>query len=550
MRGPRKSRSGRGSSYPFRVWLGEELKIESEVMRKIVLYDTTLRDGAQTEGISLSLDDKLKIAMRLDAFGIPIIEGGWPGSNPKDLGFFKEIRKRPVKQAKIAAFGATRRAHTRVSQDANIQALLQAKTQVVTIFGKTSDLHVVEVFRTSLKENLSMIRDSVAYLKSKNLEVIYDAEHFFDAFRSNPEYAVETVEEAVRSGADVICLCDTNGGSLPEEIAEGVEQIRRRFSISLGIHCHNDMNLATANSIVAVQKGCEQVQGTINGYGERCGNTDLTSILPILELRLGYRCLGSARAEELTRLSHYVAEVCNMPVEHNQPFVGPSAFAHKGGVHIDAVVKNAKTYEHIDPAKIGNQRKFLVSELSGKANILVKAKEMDLHLSQGGRQTRAILTKIRELENQGYQFEAAEASFQLLMKKMTGKYKKFFDLLGFKVIDVKHEDGKIVSEATVMLKVNGVQEHTAAAGDGPVNALDNALRKALLKFYPVIERIHLTDYKVRVINGEQGTAARVRVFIQFQDESSSWQTVGVSENIIEASWEALVSAIEYKLLQG
>lgn len=519
-------------------------------MAKIFLYDTTLRDGAQTEGISLSLDDKLKIAQRLDAFGIDYIEGGWPGSNPKDLSFFKEVKKLALKYSKIAAFGSTRRANHKVSEDANIQALLDAKTKTVTIFGKSWDMHVTDVFKTSLKENLAMVHDSVAFLKEKKLEVIYDAEHFFDGFKSNPEYALQTVEEAARAGADVVVLCDTNGGTLPETVAAAFDEVRIRIESALGIHCHNDMNLGVANSVAAVQHGCVQVQGTINGYGERCGNADLTSVVPILQTKLGYQCVASKKLGELTELSRYVAEMCNMPLRANQPFVGTSAFAHKGGVHIDAMAKNAKTYEHIEPSVVGNRRKFLVSELSGKTNILMKAREFNVDLDKETPETKDILHKIRQLESEGYQFEAAEASFELLMKKMTGKYKKHFDVLGFKVVDAEAAGSGVVSEATVKLKVGAEEEHTASSGDGPVNALDNALRKALKRFYPVISTIHLTDYKVRVVNSQAGTAAKVRVFIQFQDGKDTWQTVGVSANIIEASWLALVDAIEYKLHRG
>lgn len=530
--------------------------------KRICFYDTTLRDGAQTEGISLSLADKLDIARKLDDFGIDYIEGGWPGSNPKDMEFFKELARTPLKRSKVAAFGSTRRAHGKAEHDANILGLLEAKTKVVTIFGKSWDLHVTDVFRTSLKENLAMISESVAYLKTKKLEVIYDAEHFFDGFRSDRKYALSTLREAAKAGADVIVLCDTNGGSLPFEVRCAVEEASKTVKVPLGIHCHNDVNLAVANSLLAVEKGCVHVQGTINGYGERCGNADLTSLIAIILSKgdiFGNRPSMSAallrktskiRLKELTEVSRFVAEVCNMPLQFNQPFVGTSAFAHKAGVHVDAMVKNARTYEPIDPALVGNQRRFLVSELSGKTNILAKAREFNVDLAKDSPEMRNILAKIRELENEGYQFEAAEASFELLVKKLTGKYNPYFDHLGFRVMDTKEEDKGVVSEASVKVKVRGEIEHTAAAGDGPVNALDNALRKALKRFYPVIADIRLTDYKVRVVNSQAGTAAKVRVFIQFQDDRKSWQTVGVSENIIEASWQALVDAVEYKLHKG
>jgi 2-isopropylmalate synthase len=516
-------------------------------MKKIQIYDTTLRDGTQGEGMSLSLGDKVLLAKRLDEFGIDYIEGGWPGSNPKDLQFFKEARKLKLRRAKIVAFGSTRRAHVKASSDEQVKLLLEAGTKVITVFGKSWDFHVKEALKTSLKENLLMIRDTVSFLKSKKKEVIYDAEHFFDGFRASPEYAIRSIREAAKAGADLICLCDTNGGSLPHEIAVAVKRARKSVRSPLGIHVHNDGGLAVANSIAAIQHGAIQVQGTVNGYGERCGNANLTSIIPVLQLKMGLRVLSERKLKQLTELSHYVAEVCNMPVETNQPFTGKSAFAHKGGVHVNAMLKNARTYEHIDPVKVGNRRRFLVSELAGKSNVLLKSEELRLGLSKDSPETRAILEELQNLENQGYQFEAAEASFELLMKRELGKLKKHFDVLEVRVLDEKIGEGAPVSEATVKVKVGDEVEHTTADGDGPVNALDNALRKALRKFYPVVEKIHLTDYKVRVVNSEAGTAAKVRVFIQFQDEKDSWSTVGVSENIIEASWLALVDAIEYKL---
>ncbi len=519
-------------------------------MKKIQIYDTTLRDGTQGEGVSLSLNDKLMLARRLDAFGIDFIEGGWPGSNPKDMAFFKEVKKLKLKHAKVAAFGSTRRAHAKAAQDDQIKMLLEAETKVVTVFGKSWDLHVKEVFKTSLKENLNMIYDTVSFLKSKKKFVIYDAEHFFDGFRANPEYALQTVREASKAGADLVCLCDTNGGALPHQVAIAFKRVRKSIRTPLGMHCHNDGDLAVANSVSAVEHGAVQVQGTINGYGERCGNANLTSTIPLLQLKFGFRVVSDKKLKELTALSRYVAEVCNMPVMNNQPFAGKSAFAHKGGVHVNAMIKNSKTYEHISPGNVGNRTRFLVSELSGKSNVLFKAKELHLGLTKDTPATRAILEKIQNLENQGYQFEAAEASFELLMKKELGKYKKLFQVQKVRVLDEKIGEGNPTSEATVEVKVDDQVEHTVAKGDGPVNALDNALRKALVKFYPVVEKIHLTDYKVRVVNSEAGTAAKVRVFIQFQDEQETWNTVGVSENIIEASWQALVEAIEYKLLKA
>lgn len=516
-------------------------------MKRIEIYDTTLRDGTQGEGMSLALNDKLALAKRLDDFGVDYIEGGWPGSNPKDLAFFKEARKIRFKRAKIVAFGSTRRPHTKAPEDEQVKLLLEAQTKAITVFGKSWDFHVREVFKTSLKENLSMIRDTVGYLKSKKRRVIYDAEHFFDGFRADSEYALQTLREAAKAGADLISLCDTNGGSLPHQVAIVIKRVRKSVRVPLGIHCHNDCGLAVANSVTAVEHGALQIQGTINGYGERCGNANLTSIIPVLQLKLGLRVVSDRKLRELTKLSHYAAEICNMPVEGNQPFVGQSAFAHKAGIHVNAMMKNAKTYEHINPALLGNRRRFLISELSGKSNILHKSAELGFDLSKDRAETRAILEKIQDLENQGYQFEAAEASFELLMRKMLGKSKKFFDILEVRVLAEKLGDVHPIAEATVKVKVGDEIEHTTADGDGPVNALDNALRKALVKFYPVLERIRLSDYKVRVVNSAAGTAAKVRVLIQFQDEKRVWSTIGVSENIIEASWRALLEAMEYRL---
>ena len=520
-------------------------------MKKIQIYDTTLRDGTQGEGISLSLNDKLFLAKRLDAFGVNYIEGGWPGSNPKDMAFFREAKKIRFKHAKVAAFGSTRRAHVKVSNDDQVKMLLDAQTKVITIFGKSWDFHVQEVFKTSLKENLTMIWDTVDFLKSKKRYVIYDAEHFFDGFHENPEYAIQTIREAAKAGADLVCLCDTNGGSAPHQIAVAMKRARKAIRIPIGIHCHNDGDLAVANSVAAVEHGAIQVQGTINGYGERCGNANLTSIVPVLQLKLGFRVVSEKKLKELTELSHYVAEVCNMPIENNQPFTGQSAFAHKGGVHVNAMMKNRKTYEHINPILIGNRTRFLVSELSGKSNVLLKSEELHLGLSKDKPETRAILEKIQNLENQGYQFEAAEASFELLMKKELGKYKKFFKVKKAEVRTEEIGEGSPRSEASVKLEVDGKETDSIQNGDGPVDALYKAIAVALVRFFPVIQEIHLTDYKVRVVNPQDGTAAKVRVFIQFQDKTgNTWTTVGVDQNIIEASWKALVDAIEYKLLKS
>lgn len=519
-------------------------------MRKVLIYDTTLRDGTQCEGISLSVHDKILIAQRLDKFGVHYIEGGWPGSNPKDMAFFKDIKKAGIKRAKIAAFGSTRRPHTKVSDDPQVKALLEADTKVVTIFGKSWDLHVTEVFKVSLKENLQMISDTVHYLKSKKKEVIYDAEHFFDGFRANPEYAIKTLQAAAKAGADNLSLCDTNGGQLPHEIRRAMLRVKRSVKTPLGIHVHNDGELAVANSLQAVGEGAVIVQGTINGIGERCGNANLVSIIPDLQFKMGKPCLPPKKMEELTALSHYVAEICNMPLMVNQPFTGRAAFAHKGGVHINAMMKNQKTYEHLDPKLIGNHRRFLISELGGKTNIMLKAKELELDLQKESPETRKILVEIQRLENEGYQFEAAEASFELLVQKLLGREKKFFDTQDVVVSTESIGNDNSTVDARVTVAVKKKMQTKKASGDGPVDALFRALRDALVEFYPVVNQIRLTDYKVRVVNSEAGTAAKVRVFIEFQDAEKTWTTVGVNKNIVEASWRALVEAIEFKLLKG
>ncbi len=518
--------------------------------KQVLLYDTTLRDGSQAEGMSLSAQDKILIAKRLDKLGMDYIEGGWPGSNPKDMAFFRDIKKAGIRRARIVAFGSTRRPHTKVAEDANIKALLEAKTSVVTVFGKSWDFHVTEVFRTSLRENLQMIHDTVAYLRSKKREVIYDAEHFFDGFKVNPEYAIKTLQQAAKAGAANITLCDTNGGAMPHEIRRAILRVKRSLKTPLGIHCHNDSELAVANSIQAVGEGCVLVQGTINGYGERCGNANLVSIIPVLDLKLNRETLGANKLKELTQVSHYVAEVCNMPLNIHQPFTGRAAFAHKGGVHINAMMKSKKTYEHIDPRLVGNHRRFLVSELGGKTNIMLKAKELQLDLKKESAATRNILTEIQRLENEGYQFEAAEASFELLVQHLMGREKKFFETKNVVVSSERIGQDNPFVEADVTVMVKGREESRTAAGNGPVDALYKALQEALVRFYPVLAKIRLTDYKVRVVNSEGGTGAKVRVFIEFQDEEKTWTTVGVNENVIEASWKALVDAIQYKLLKG
>lgn len=517
--------------------------------RQILVYDTTLRDGSQGEGISYSVKDKMRIAQELDALGVHFIEGGWPGSNPKDMEFYLAMAKKPLTNAKLVAFSMTRRVKSKAGQDANYKALVSSKASVVAVVGKTWDLHVAEVLKVSLEENLQMIRDSVDFLVKNGMQVFYDAEHFFDAYKANKEYSLECLFNAQQAGASLICLCDTNGGTLTSDIKKIVEEVTLRSALPIGIHCHNDAGLAVANSIAAVEAGAEMIQGTINGYGERCGNADLIPLIANIACKLKLNCIPEAKIKELTKVSHFVSEISNMKQRSDQPFVGESAFAHKGGMHINAVMKTPLAYEHIDPAKVGNRRRFLVSELAGKTGILVRAKDLELDLRKDDPQTKKIHALIQKLESEGYHFEAAEASFELLMKRALKKYKKFFELEGFRVVIEKQSDKKITSEAIIKLKVSGVKEHTAAEGDGPVNALDNALRKALKEFYPTLSKMHLSDFKVRVLDEKSGTAAKVRVLIESQDEKDSWNTMGVSENIIEASWQALVDSVEYKLLK-
>ena len=518
-------------------------------MSKVKLYDTTLRDGAQGEGISYSVMDKVRIAQELDKLGIHYIEGGWPGSNPKDMEFYLKMAKMRLGGAQLVAFGSTRRSSSLAAQDSNLRALLKSQAKIVTIFGKTWDLHIKDVLKTTLEENLNMIRDTVSFLVARGLTVFYDAEHFFDAYEANKEYSLKCLLTAQEAGAKAVVTCDTNGGTLTSLISRVIKEIRPQIKISLGIHCHNDGDLAVANSLAAVQAGCDMVQGTINGYGERCGNADLIPVIANLKLKLGIDCISDDKLKELTRVSHFVSEISNMKQKNDQPYTGASAFAHKGGVHINAVMKNPKTYEHIEPGLVGNRRRILVSELAGKTGVLVRAKDLELDLNKENPKTKKILRLIQSLEHQGYHFEAAEASFELLLKKALKKYEKFFELEGFRVVVEKLSDKKITSEAIIKLKVKGIKEHTAAEGDGPINALDNALRKALKDFYPTLSRMHLSDFKVRVLDEKAGTAAKVRVLIQSQDESDTWSTIGVSGNIIEASWQALVDSIEYKLLK-
>jgi len=519
-------------------------------MKEIYFYDTTLRDGAQTEGISFSLQDKINIAKRLDEFGIDFLEGGWPYSNPKDKEFFDYFKKHSLKNTKLVCFGSTHHSLNPAHKDRNLLSLLKTETEYVAIFGKSWDLHVKEVLKIDLEDNLKIIFESIKFLKKKKRKVFYDAEHFFDGYKSNPDYALKTIKVAQEAGADLIVFCDTNGGTLLQEMRKIIKEVKEKTSsLNFGIHCHNDLGMAVANSLVAVEEGCTQIQGTINGYGERCGNADLIVLLGILQLKMGYKIVSSKKIKELTSLSHFVSEVSNMVHRDSYPFVGRSAFAHKGGVHIDAVIKNPLCYEHIEPNLVGNKRRFLVSELAGKSTLVVKAKELEFDLDKKSSQAKKLHKLLQNLEKEGYQFEAAEGSFELLLQRAFKRYKKFFELLGFRVIVEKREDNRLISEATIKIKVKGKLEHTASEGDGPVNALDNALRKALERFYPTLGKMHLSDFKVRVLDAKSGTAAKVRVLIESQDEKESWSTIGVSENIIEASWQALVDSVEYKLLK-
>ncbi|MBF7083426.1 citramalate synthase [Desulfallas sp. Bu1-1] len=517
-------------------------------MPRVEIYDTTLRDGTQGEGISFSAKDKVKIALRLDEMGFHYIEGGWPGSNPKDLQFFQLIKEHRLKNARVTAFGSTRRPGITASQDDNLKQIVLAGVPVATIFGKSWDFHVKHALLTTLEENLLMIRDSVAYLKQQGMEVFYDAEHFFDGFAANREYALATLRAARDGGAARIILCDTNGGRLPNQIYETVSAVAREIDVPLGIHCHNDCELAVANSLMAVQAGVIQVQGTINGYGERCGNANLCSIIPNLAFKCHYESIPEQSLAELTELSRFVSELANMHPLNNQPYVGGSAFAHKGGVHVSALLKNPQTYEHIEPERVGNRRRVLVSELSGLSNLIYKYQELDLGLGLDKDENRKLLQELKELENQGYQFEGAEGSFELRVRKAFHGYREPFTLENLKVL-IEMRDGIVHSEAIIKLNVNGRVVHTAAEGNGPVNALDNALRKALEGFYPEIANMHLADYKVRVLDEKDGTGAVVRVLVETGDGHCSWGTVGVSPNIIEASWQALVDSIAYGLLR-
>lgn len=517
---------------------------------RISIYDTTLRDGAQGEGVSFSAMGKLMLAKRLDTFGIDYIEGGFPGSNPKDMEFFEAIKRENLSHSRIVAFGSTRRAKTRVKADPLVKSLIDAGTPTVAVFGKTWKLHVKDVLRTSIKENLAMISDTVGYLKDKGKEVFFDAEHYFDGCKDDPEFALKVLETVKAAGADGIVLCDTNGGSLPEEIYELTRLASEEIGVPLGIHTHNDIGLAVANALSAVRAGACQVQGTMNGYGERCGNADLCTIIPTLKFKMGHSCIDARKLGRLRDLSVFVDDMINVRPNSRAPYVGSSAFAHKGGPHVNAVQKNPVTFEHIQPEKVGNKRNVLISELSGGSSVLLKAVELGASGTTSKEDAKEILSILKSLEHKGYAFEAADASFRILIKKVLKKHKSFFDLDGFRVIVEKRgKDEPCISEATIKVRVKDEIEQTVAEGDGPVNALDGALRKALERFYPEISKVQLTDFRVRILDPEDATAAKTRVLIESSDGDDRWGTVGVSENIIEASWEALVDGVEYKLFK-
>ncbi len=519
-------------------------------MRTIEIYDTTLRDGAQTEGIAFSVDDKIRITEKLDELGVHYVEGGWPGANPKDLEYFRKAKKLKLKTVRVTAFGSTHRPKHKPSDDSMLKSLIESEARTITIFGKTWDFHVREALKISLEENLDIIYNSVAFLKKYAEKVFFDAEHFFDGYKNNPEYALKCLKAAQEAGADCIIPCDTNGGTLPSDVKRIFIEMNPHIQVSLGIHAHNDSDCAVANSIIAVEQGASQVQGTINGLGERCGNANLCSVIPNLQLKAGFSCISSEQLRKLREVARFVNEIANIRHFPRQPFVGDSAFAHKAGIHVSAIRKRPETYEHINPELVGNLQRVLISDLAGKSNVLRKAEEFGINLSPDSPQIQDIVATLKNLENEGYQFEAAEASFELLMKKALGLHKRFFDLIGFRVIIEKRKENEdAISEATIMVKVGGRIEHTAADGRGPVNAIDNALRKALDKFYPELKSVKLHDYKVRVITAGKGTSAKVRVLIESGDEEERWSTIGVSENIIEASYQALVDSIEYKLLK-
>jgi 2-isopropylmalate synthase len=518
--------------------------------RKILIYDTTLRDGAQGEGIAFSVSAKVKMALMLDEFGVDYIEGGYAGSNPKDMDFFRAIRAHSLRHARVAAFGSTRRAHTAVGEDTNVMRLLESEAPVVTLVGKTSHLHVREVLRTSRDENLAMVRDTIRYLKERGREVIFDAEHFFDGYKEDAAFVMEVLRAAVEAGADSVALCDTNGGALTHEVYGITAEVVKALPVPVGIHTHNDAGLAVANSLEAVRAGASQVQGTVNGYGERTGNANLCSIIPSLVLKMDADLTCGPSLGRLRELAGFSDELVGLRPDGKAPYVGESAFGHKAGLHANAVEKNPVTIEHIDPSLVGNHRRILISEEAGTSSILLKAAEMGVEVDRNAPEVKEALKRIKEMEHQGYSFESADASFRLLVQKVLKRHKAFFELEGFRVIVEKRgKNEACVSEATVKIRVNDEIEHSVAEGDGPVNALDTALRRVLTRFYPDIAKVALTDFRVRILDPQEATAAKTRVIIESGDGKETWGTVGVSGNIIEASWEALVDSVEYKLFR-
>jgi len=519
-------------------------------MSKITVYDTTLRDGAQAEDVSFSVEDMLRITQKLDELGVHFVEGGFPGASPRDAEYFKRAVTLPLQNTRVVAFGSTHHPAKKADTDKTVLALVEAGTGAATIFGKTWDFHAKTALKVTLARNVKLIHDTVKFLKRNLDTVFFDAEHFFDGYKNNPAYALKCLEAAQEAGADCLVLCDTNGGALPFETADITRAVVKALKAPVGIHAHNDSECAVANTLMAVRAGAVHIQGTINGLGERCGNANLCSAVADLELKLGLKCLPEGNLAMLMDVSRFVNELANLSHNRKQPFVGESAFAHKAGMHVSAVVKNPDTYEHVRPELVGNTRRVLVSDLAGRSNVLSKAKEFGLKLGSKSKEVQKIVSQLKELESQGFQFEGAEGSFELLIKKALGMHKSFFQLIGFRVIDEKRKEGeRPLSEATIMLKVDGRTEHTAATGNGPVNALDAALRKALEVFYPQLKEVKLLDYKVRVLAAGKGTSAKVRVLIESGDGTSKWGTVGVSENIIQASYRALVDSIEYKLLK-
>lgn len=519
-------------------------------MEKVTIFDSTLRDGAQAEGVSFSVEDKIKIVKALDELGVGYVEAGNPGSNPKDLEFFERIQQEKLINTKVAAFGSTRRRGISPSDDGNVQALLGAGVDTVSIFGKSWDFHVTDIINATLQENIEMIYDTILYLKEQGKEVVFDAEHFYDGYKNNVDYAMKTLDAAVQAGADCLCLCDTNGGTFPDEIYEITKAVVKKYEVVVGVHAHNDCGMAVANTIMAVKAGARHIQGTMTGFGERCGNTNLSAVIPNLQLKRDYQCIPNENMTKLTHISREVSEIANLKLDERTPYVGKTAFAHKGGMHVDGVCKNSKSFEHIDPILVGNERKFLTSEVAGRTTILSMIQKIAPNIEKNSPETTKIIDRLKALEYEGYQFEGAEGGFELVIRKELGKYKPFFELETFKIIG-EHPETSKNQTATAMIKisVDGKKEITAAEGEGPVNALDKALRKALEVFYPDLSDVHLTDYKVRVLDSNSATASKVRVLIESSDGKDSWTTVGVSKDIIEASWIALVDSIEYKLIK-